>query len=82
MLTAVEEVAKPISLAMRLFGNFFAAELLFILIALLSFAWYVLPAQVLFGSLWAIYHIMVIPLQAFIFMILTIVYLALAHQTH
>ncbi len=82
MLTAVEEVAKPISLAMRLFGNFFAAELLFILIALLGFAWYVLPAQVLFGSLWAIYHIMVIPLQAFIFMILTIVYLALAHQTH
>jgi len=82
LLTAVEEIAKPVSLAMRLFGNFFAAELLFVLIALLSFSWYVLPAQVLLGSLWAIYHILVIPLQAFIFMILTVVYLALAHQTH
>ena len=83
MMTAVEELAKPISMAMRLFGNLFAAELLFVLIALLSFAWYVIPAQVLLGLLWAIYHIMVIPLQAFIFMLLTIIYLALTHQdTH
>lgn len=80
IMTAIEEIAKPVSLAMRLFGNFFAAELLFVLIALLSFAWYVIPAQVLLGSLWAIYHILVIPLQAFIFMILTIVYLSLTHQ--
>jgi F-type H+-transporting ATPase subunit a len=79
-MTAVEEVAKPVSLAMRLFGNLFAAELLFVLIALLSFGWYVIPAQVLLGSLWAIYHILVIPLQAFIFMLLTIVYIGLAHQ--
>ncbi len=81
IMTAIEEVAKPVSLAMRLFGNLFAAELLFVLIALLSFSWYVLPAQVVLGSLWAIYHILVIPLQAFIFMLLTIVYLSLAHQT-
>lgn len=81
VMTAIEEIAKPVSLAMRLFGNLFAAELLFVLIALLSFSWYVLPAQVLLGSLWAIYHILVIPLQAFIFMLLTIVYLSLAHQT-
>ncbi|MEN8129126.1 MAG: F0F1 ATP synthase subunit A [Pseudomonadota bacterium] len=80
-MTAIEEIAKPVSLAMRLFGNLFAAELLFVLIALLSFSWYVLPAQVALGSLWAIYHILVIPLQAFIFMLLTIVYLSLAHQT-
>jgi F-type H+-transporting ATPase subunit a len=80
IMTAVEEVAKPVSLAMRLFGNLFAAELLFVLIALLSFGWYVIPAQVLLGSLWAIYHILVIPLQAFIFMLLTIVYIGLAHQ--
>jgi F-type H+-transporting ATPase subunit a len=81
VMTAIEEIAKPVSLAMRLFGNLFAAELLFVLIALLSFSWYVLPAQVFLGSLWAIYHVLVIPLQAFIFMLLTIVYLSLTHQT-
>ncbi len=80
VMTAVEEIAKPVSMAMRLFGNMFAAELLFVLIALLSFAWYVIPAQVILGLLWAIYHILVIPLQAFIFMLLTIVYLGLTHQ--
>jgi F-type H+-transporting ATPase subunit a len=81
VMTAVEEIAKPVSLAMRLFGNLFAAELLFVLIALLSFAWYVLPAQVFLGSVWALYHLIVIPLQAFIFMLLTIVYLSLTHQS-
>jgi len=81
MMTAVEELAKPISLAMRLFGNMFAAEMLFVLIALLSFAWYMLPVQVFLGSAWALYHLIVIPLQAFIFMLLTIVYLSLTHQT-
>ena len=97
IMTLIEEIAKPVSLAMRLFGNMFAGELLFMLIALLAFAGYPLMqqgtfasilgggmyeiAQVLLGSLWAIYHILVITLQAFIFMVLTIVYLGLAHQT-
>lgn len=80
IMTTIEEVAKPVSLALRLFGNMFAGELLFLLIALLSFSWLVLPAQVALGSLWAIFHILVISLQAFIFMLLTIVYLGLAHQ--
>lgn len=80
IMTTVEEIAKPLSLALRLFGNLFAGELLFVLIALISFAWYVLPAQVLLGTVWAIYHILIITIQAFIFMMLTIVYLALAHQ--
>ncbi len=80
LMTAIEEIAKPVSLALRLFGNMFAGELLFMLIALLSFAWYVLPAQVVLGGMWAIFHILVITLQAFIFMLLTIVYLALAQQ--
>jgi len=80
LMTAIEEIAKPVSLALRLFGNMFAGELLFMLIALLSFAWYVLPVQVALGSMWAIFHILVITLQAFIFMLLTIVYLALAQQ--
>ncbi len=79
VMTLIEEIAKPVSLGLRLFGNMFAGELLFLLIALLSFAWYVLPVQVLFGSLWAIFHILVITLQAFIFMLLTIVYLGMAH---
>ncbi len=80
VMTAIEEIAKPVSLALRLFGNMFAGELLFMLIALLSFSWMVTPAQVALGSLWSIFHILVISLQAFIFMLLTIVYLALAHQ--
>lgn len=80
IMTTIEEVAKPVSLALRLFGNMFAGELLFLLIALMSFSWLVLPAQVALGSMWAIFHILVISLQAFIFMLLTIVYLGLAHQ--
>lgn len=78
VMTAIEEVAKPVSLALRLFGNMFAGELLFLLIALLSFGWYV-PVQVALGSLWAIFHILVITLQAFIFMLLTVVFLGMAH---
>ena len=77
VMTAVEEVAKPVSLALRLFGNMFAGELIFMLIALMP--WWI---QWLPGGGWAIFHILVITLQAFIFMLLTIVYLALAHQSH
>lgn len=80
VMTAIEEVAKPVSLGLRLFGNMFAGELLFLLIALLGFSVWVLPAQVALGSLWAIFHILVITLQAFIFMLLTVVYLGLASQ--
>jgi F-type H+-transporting ATPase subunit a len=80
VMTLIEEIAKPVSLALRLFGNMFAGELLFMLIALLGFSWYMLPAEVALGVLWSIFHVLVITLQAFIFMLLTIVYLALAHQ--
>jgi len=83
VMTTIEEVAKPVSLALRLFGNMFAGELLFLLIALLgAFAgalWITLPTQVALGGLWAIFHILVITLQAFIFMLLSIVYLGMAH---
>ena len=77
ILNAVELVAKPVSLALRLFGNLYAAEMIFILIALLPF-W----AQWVPGGAWAIFHILVIPLQAFIFMTLTIVYISLAYESH
>ena len=80
VMTAVEEVAKPVSMGLRLFGNMFAGELLFLLIALLAFSYWAMPGQVVLGTLWAIFHILVITLQAFIFMLLTIVYLGLASQ--
>lgn len=73
----VEECVKPLSLALRLFGNMFAGELIFILIAVLP--WW---AQILPGGIWAIFHILIISIQAFIFMMLTIVYLSMAHDTH
>jgi len=74
-MTAIEEVAKPFSLALRLFGNMFAGELIFLLIALLP--WW---SQWLLGGPWAIFHILVITLQAFIFMLLSVVYLSMASQ--
>lgn len=70
-------LTKPLSLALRLFGNMYAGEVVFILIALLPF--YVMW---LLNVPWAIFHILVIPLQAFIFMVLTIVYLSQAHEDH
>lgn len=73
----VEMIAKPISLALRLFGNMYAGELIFILIALLP--WWV---NWILGTPWAIFHILVITLQAFVFMMLTIVYLSLAVEDH
>lgn len=82
MMTIIEEIAKPVSLGLRLFGNMFAGELLFLLIALLAFSVWAMPAQIALGFLWSVFHLLVIPLQAFIFMLLTIVYLGLASQTH
>jgi F-type H+-transporting ATPase subunit a len=73
----VEDIAKPISLALRLFGNMYAGEMVFILIALLP--WYV---QWMLGAPWAIFHLLIITLQAFVFMILTVVYLSMAHESH
>ncbi len=77
LLNLIELLAKPISLAMRLFGNMYAGELVFMLIALLPF-W----VQWLLGAPWAIFHILIIGLQAFIFMVLTVVYLSMAHESH
>ncbi|WP_058534288.1 F0F1 ATP synthase subunit A [Legionella saoudiensis] len=91
LLELVGLIAKPISLALRLFGNLYAGELIFILIALLTLnASMSSPvgtatlgfAQFLLALGWSIFHILVITLQAFIFMVLTIVYLSLAHEEH
>src|SRR3990167_9049632 len=73
----VEECVKPLSLALRLFGNMFAGELIFILIAIMP--WWIQWGP---GAIWAIFHILVITLQAFLLMMLTIIYLSMAHEAH
>jgi len=91
LLELVGLIAKPISLALRLFGNLYAGELIFILIALLTLnatstsllgTVTLGSAQFILALAWSIFHILVITLQAFIFMVLTIVYLSLAHEEH
>lgn len=77
LLRIVDELAKPISLGLRLFGNLYAGELIFILIALLP--WW---AQWPLGWVWAVFHILIIVLQAFIFMMLTLIYIGQAHEAH
>jgi F-type H+-transporting ATPase subunit a len=72
----IEEIARPISLSLRLFGNMYAGEMVFILIALLGI--YQLPLALP----WALFHILIITLQAFVFMMLTIVYMSLACESH
>ncbi|MDP5009316.1 MAG: F0F1 ATP synthase subunit A, partial [Glaciimonas sp.] len=84
LLNVIEFAAKTVSLAMRLFGNMYAGELLFLLIALLgaSFTAFGMVGHIIAGSVWAIFHIMIILLQAFIFMMLTLVYIGQAHEKH
>jgi F-type H+-transporting ATPase subunit a len=76
ILETVALLAKPLSLSLRLFGNLYAGELLFILIALVGY-W-----QLPLHFMWAVFHILVIVLQSYIFMMLTIVYLSQAHEAH
>jgi F-type H+-transporting ATPase subunit a len=84
----IEFVAKTVSHGMRLFGNMYAGELIFMLIALMGGAWFTavgLPlalGHVIAGTAWAIFHILIITLQAFVFMMLTLVYVGQAHDAH
>jgi len=89
VMTLIEELAKPISLGLRLFGNLFAGELVFMLIALIGGALFVgaglmamfwFSVQVVLDMGWLAFHLLVITLQAFIFMVLTVVYLGMAHM--
>ncbi|UDG81816.1 F0F1 ATP synthase subunit A [Candidatus Vallotia cooleyia] len=90
ILNLIEFIAKIVSLGMRLFGNMYAGELLFLLIALLGSIWSFgvdttilgFVGHVFVGSIWAIFHILIVLLQAFIFMMLTLVYLGQVHNTH
>ncbi|RZI44373.1 F0F1 ATP synthase subunit A [Herbaspirillum sp. HC18] len=84
LLNLIEYLARTVSLGMRLFGNMYAGELLFLLIALLgSMATaFGFIGHVIAGSMWAIFHILIVFLQAFIFMMLTLVYIGQAHEAH
>ena len=84
LLNIIEYAAKTVSLGMRLFGNMYAGELLFLLIALLGSTATVFGfvGHVIAGSIWAIFHILIVVLQAFIFMMLTLVYIGQAHEGH
>jgi F-type H+-transporting ATPase subunit a len=92
LLEIVPFLARPISLSLRLYGNLFAGEMIFLLLAALTLhgvtqlstagGWGLLVAQILLAFAWGVFHLLVITLQAFIFMVLTIVYLAMAQEHH
>jgi F-type H+-transporting ATPase subunit a len=84
LLNIIEYAARTVSLGMRLFGNMYAGELLFLLIALLGSTLTVFGTvgHVLAGTVWVLFHILIVTLQAFIFMMLTLVYIGQAHESH
>ena len=91
LMQVIEFVAKTVSHGMRLFGNMYAGELIFLLIALMGGAWASVGlgtgialaiGHIIAGSAWAIFHILIITLQAFVFMMLTLVYIGQAHDSH
>ena len=89
LMQIVEFVAKTVSHGMRLFGNMYAGELIFMLIALMGGAWALSGTgialaigHIIAGTVWAIFHILIITLQAFIFMMLTLIYVGQAHDAH
>jgi F-type H+-transporting ATPase subunit a len=93
LLESVTLLARPVSLSLRLYGNLYAGEMIFLLIAVLTLShglgslatfggWFAIVAQLILGLVWSVFHVLIIVLQAFIFMVLTIVYLALASEHH
>jgi len=93
LLESVTLLARPVSLSLRLYGNLYAGEMIFLLIAVLTLqrgldsllsvgGWASIIAQLALGMVWSIFHILIIVLQAFIFMVLTIVYLSMANEHH
>jgi F-type H+-transporting ATPase subunit a len=89
LMQIIEFIAKTVSHGMRLFGNMYAGELIFMLIALMGGAWSLTATgiglaigHIIAGTAWAIFHILIITLQAFVFMMLTLVYIGQAHDAH
>jgi F-type H+-transporting ATPase subunit a len=93
ILESVTFLARPVSLSLRLYGNLYAGEMIFLLIAVLTLShgldaltsfggWLGVVGQLILGLIWAVFHILIITIQAFIFMVLTVVYLSMAHEHH
>jgi F-type H+-transporting ATPase subunit a len=93
ILESVTFLARPVSLSLRLYGNLYAGEMIFLLIAVLTLShgfdalvsfggWLGIVGQLFLGLVWAVFHILIITIQAFIFMVLTVVYLSMAHEHH
>ena len=93
VLESVTFLARPISLSLRLYGNLYAGEMIFLLLAALTLShglgslatvggWLGIIGQFVLGLAWAIFHILIITIQAFIFAVLTVVYLSMAHEHH
>ena len=89
LMQVIEFIAKTVSHGMRLFGNMYAGELIFMLIALMGGAWALsgtgialFLGHIVAGTVWAIFHILIVALQAFVFMMLTLVYVGQAHDSH
>ncbi len=93
LLESVTLLARPVSLSLRLYGNLYAGEMIFLLLAALTLSqglgslasiggWTWIIVQIALGFVWSVFHVLIIVLQAFIFMVLTIVYLALASEHH
>ena len=92
ILESVTFLARPISLSLRLYGNLYAGEMVFLLLAVLTLqgisalshfsGWFFLVMQFLLALIWAVFHLLIITIQAFIFMVLTIVYLSMASEHH
>ena len=93
ILESVTFLARPVSLSLRLYGNLYAGEMIFLLLAALTLShglgslatvggWLGIIGQFVLGLAWAIFHILIITIQAFIFAVLTVVYLSMAHEHH
>ena len=83
LFNIVEYVSKPLSHSLRLFGNMYAGEIIFLLLWMMASAsWYFMGIGAVLGLFWAIFHILIVALQAYIFMMLTVVYIQMAHESH
>jgi F-type H+-transporting ATPase subunit a len=83
LFNLVEYVSKPLSHSLRLFGNMYAGEIIFLLLWMMASAeWYFAGIGAVLGFAWAIFHVLIVALQAYIFMMLTVVYIQMAHESH
>ena len=83
MFNMIEYISKPLSHSLRLFGNLYAGEVIFLLLGMLAGSGLLgMVGAAFLGAAWSVFHLLVVPLQAFIFMMMTVVYLSMAHESH